>query len=119
VSLEDQIAQALLAVRFHVSDEDELQGAIARVLSEAGIPHEREVCLSPKNRIDFMAADIGIEVKVQGTAGLIAEQLQRYAACPQVRTLLLVTTRHRYGRFEGMTFLGKTVRVIRVTGGFL
>jgi hypothetical protein len=116
---EHAIIAALTAVRFHVASEAELQEAIARVLTEAKFTFEAEVRLTPKDRIDFMVGDVGLEVKLSGTTSEIAAQLQRYAASPLVRCLLLVTTRLRYGLFEGKTFLGKSVLVARVTGGFL
>lgn len=117
---EDAIKGALTAASFHINDEAELHRAIGRVLTEAGIAHEHEVSLAPRERIDFLAGDVGLEVKVDGTIASIFRQLQRYAQSPRVRTLLLVTPRLRYGIFDGRMFAnGKRLDVVRIVGGFL
>ena len=53
-----------------------------------------EARLAPRCRIDFLAGGIGIEIKKKRPerAKLIA-QLARYAACPQVRALIVVAPR--------------------------
>jgi hypothetical protein len=69
--------------------------------------------------IDFLVGDVGLEVKTQGSVPAIFQQLQRYASFAAVRSLLLVTTRLRYGALDGQTLLGKRVRLVRVVGGFV
>ena len=67
---------------------------MAQALGAAGIGAAHEVRLAPRCRIDFMAGGIGIEIKKKRPerAKLIA-QLARYAACPQVRALIVVAPR--------------------------
>lgn len=78
--------------RFPLSSETKTQAEISRVLAEAGIAHEREVWLNDKDRIDFVAGDVGIEVKVKGYSKMqIYRQMERYAKCDWLATLVLVT----------------------------
>jgi len=86
--------QALLgAQRYRHVNELELQDGLALVMRRAGLVFERELILSPKNRIDFLIDGIGIEVKVDGGLSAVARQLQRYMAEPRITSLLLVTAR--------------------------
>lgn len=78
--------------RYVFASEDELQEQLAAVLDAAGVPVTREVWLSPRDRIDLLAGDVGIEVKVKGKRTPL-EQLARYAESSWVAGLLLVTTR--------------------------
>ena len=78
-----RVAEALGAIRCSASAaEEELHAQVAQVR------------LAPRCRIDFMAGGIGIEIKKKRPerAKLIA-QLARYAACPQVRALIVVAPR--------------------------
>lgn len=86
------IATALRARRYVYASEAELQGQLATVLAERGMPVRREVRLDHRDRIDLMVGDIGIEVKVKGQRTPIS-QLLRYSEHDQVGGLLLVTTR--------------------------
>ena len=116
---EAAIIAALSAVRFNCQGEDELQEAIAKVLLEAAIAFRREYPLTAKERIDFLVGSVGVEVKVDGSTSAIARQLQRYAACPEVASLMLVTPRFRYGALDGVAIGGKVVKVVRLVGGLL
>ena len=85
-----RVAEALGAIRCSASAaEEELHAQVAQALGAA-----HEVRLAPRCRIDFMAGGIGIEIKKKRPerAKLIA-QLARYAACPQVRALIVVAPR--------------------------
>jgi hypothetical protein len=89
------------------NDEDQLQEWIHRTIVLAGIPTAvREVRLSDKrSRIDIMippAADrvygvphdaLGIEIKIKGSHADTLRQLQRYALCPEIGELVLITTK--------------------------
>lgn len=88
----DAVSRVLRGHRYVYASEGELQQQLADVLAGAGVPVAREVRLTPRDRIDLLAGDVGIEVKVKG-ARVPLRQLQRYAAHPRVAGLLLVTTR--------------------------
>ena len=90
-----RVAEALGAIRCSASAaEEELHAQVAQALGAAGIEAAHEVRLTPRCRIDFMAGGIGIEIKKKRPerAKLIA-QLARYAACQQVRALIVVAPR--------------------------
>ena len=90
-----RVAEALGAIRCSASAaEEELHAQVAQALGAAGIEAAHEVRLPPRCRIDFMAGGIVIEIKKKRPerAKLIA-QLARYAACPQVRALIVVAPR--------------------------
>lgn len=74
--------------------EGELHELIARTLSEAGIEAQHEARLAPRCRIDFLADGVGIEIKKnrpQKTA--LLAQLTRYAACEQIKELVIIAPR--------------------------
>ena len=90
-----RVAEALGAILCSASAaEEELHAQVAQALGAACIGAAHEVRLAPRCRIDFMAGGIGIEIKKKRPerAKLIA-QLARYAACPQVRALIVVAPR--------------------------
>lgn len=74
--------------------EMEIHAHIAQGLQSAGISCVHEARLASRCRIDFLAGDIGIEVKCgkPSRCALIA-QLGRYAACPQIQALIVVVER--------------------------
>lgn len=87
-----RVTDALLTIRCGASAaEEELHRQVAQALRAAGIEAVHEARLAPRCRIDFLAGETGIEVKKKRPerAKLIA-QLARYAACPQVRALVVV-----------------------------
>lgn len=111
----DAITALIGGHRFRFCDEGQLQEGIAGVLADAGIAAVREVRLSDHDRIDFLAGPVGIEVKIAGTPAAVARQLRRYAACPQVQALILVTNRARHRALAGRID-GKAVRVVWLSG---
>lgn len=79
-------------------DELRLQEEIEAVLSAHAHPYEREVRLTPGERIDFLVGEkgepgIGLEIKVAGSSTEVTRQLLRYAAHERVTGLVLFTTR--------------------------
>lgn len=115
-----RITGALSTARFQYANEIELHEGMVALLATVGIAitdADREVRLSPADRIDFLLpSGLGIEVKVKGQAGDVWRQLRRYAAHDRVRELLLVTTRSRH--VVGPDFLnGKPVTVLLLRGG--
>lgn len=85
------VADVLADRTWRWRDEVDLHESIAAVLDEAGLPFEREVRLSPRDRIDFMVGDVGLEVKVAATTDAVYRQLRRYAAHSEVTSLVLFT----------------------------
>ena len=81
------------AHRLSLTSEKVLQSEIADLLASKNIPFEREVSLSPGDCIDFLVGDIGIEVKLKGSAKAIYRQCARYCQSDRIREILLVTNR--------------------------
>lgn len=111
-----RIAAVINAARYHYRDEGQLQEGIAAALAAAHIPAEREVHLSGRDRIDFLAGTTGIEVKIAGRPADVIRQLRRYAVSSRVEALILVTTRARH-RAMPPVIGGKPVRVVWIPGG--
>jgi len=91
----ERIINALHMIRCGAAcTEEELHALAAKALHDAGIAGTHEVRLAPRCRIDFLAGDIGIEIKKKRPerAKLLA-QLERYAACDQVAQLIVVAPR--------------------------
>lgn len=86
------IKNILLTSRYNLADEKNLQLEIANSFT-GHIDFRREVRLSPTETIDFMVEDIGIEIKINGSAKKIYRQCERYCACDQVQMLILVTNK--------------------------
>lgn len=90
----DDLVELLMRRRYrHPTDELRLQEEIADAFTEAGVRFEREVVLTPKDRIDFLVGTVGVEIKVKGSAHAVARQLLRYAEHERVSELVLFTTR--------------------------
>lgn len=111
------VQKALSGFWFSSSGESQLQVAVAIALGESRILFQREVDLGEAGRIDFLLDNgIGLELKVRGSAGNIAAQLSRYASSPQIRELVLVTTRHIHCQLPD-SIGGKPLAVLVLTGG--
>lgn len=104
----DALTEIIRGHRYTYGSEVELQAHLERLLVAAGLTVRREVRLTERDRIDFLVADIGIEVKVKGEREPL-RQLRRYASSAQVAGLLLVTTRAAELPF---TLDGKPVAVV-------
>lgn len=87
------VLRALRRYRYTYADETALQAGLAEALSLESLNAEREVRLSPRDRIDLLVGRVGIEVKVAGTVDGVLRQLNRYAGSDRVGALVLVTTR--------------------------
>lgn len=87
----EQVLAALRGQRLLLSDEKQLQAAMAGLFEAAALPLEREVRLSASDVIDFYGAGIGVEVKVKGSKRAIYFQLERYTKHEQIQHLILVT----------------------------
>ncbi len=110
----DRLATLLLARRFRFATEEDLQRGIESVLVSAGEPFRREERLTKKDRVDFLAGTIGIEVKIGGSLSQVTRQLLRYA--PHVDGLILVTARAQLDQLPPV--LGeKPLRVVSLLQG--
>lgn len=95
-----EIVRVLSGVRLPFGRELAMQNAVAQALAVLGTTVAREFDLGPgAGRIDFFleAEGIGLELKVKGSPAEVAAQLFRYAECPQVTALILVSGRIRLG----------------------
>jgi len=107
----ERIIEAISALRAPLQQgEYDLHRLVMDALDAAALPWEHEVKLAPRCRIDLMCGSVGIEIK-RGKVerARILEQLRKYAECPQVQGLILVTEKtvpvpHAIG--------GKPVRLI-------
>lgn len=113
----DRITDALRSHRFRFASEAELQEGIERVLLDAAIPLEREFRLG-RDRVDFWVEGIALEVKVDGSLSEVTRQLHRYAQAPQVRAVLLVTTRALHRRVPA-EMTSKPIAVFYLEGSVL
>lgn len=101
------------------SSEADLHLAIAQVLTSAGVRFEREVVLSRKDRIDFLAdPDVGIEAKIDGSRSSLLRQIDRYAALDRIGAIVVVTNRARLLDMP-TTLRGKPVHAISLLGSGL
>ncbi len=91
----ETVLQALRCLRAPIQrGEYDLHGLVMDCLRSQGIPCEHEVRLAPRCRIDLMCGDVGIEIKRgKPERARLMPQLQRYAACERVASLILVCER--------------------------
>lgn len=113
-------AQVITSYRYSFTNEVELQDGVATALLEAGIPHEREVRLSPRDRVDFLIEPgIGIEVKeIAQSPSKVLRQLARYAESDRIVALALVTARSQHMALPS-EIGGKPLVVVNLSGGSL
>lgn len=88
------VYEQLRRFRIPFGSESRMQRAVSDILSTVEMRFEREVSLSPQDRIDFLLeSGIGIECKVAGSKNETLRQLMRYAMHDRVVGLILVTSR--------------------------
>ena len=110
----EAIVEAIRSRRYAYTSEAELQEGIERVLIEEGIAYEREVALSPGDRIDFLVGEgIGVEVKIDGSISALTRQIHRYAQHDRISSLVVVTSRSRLANLPS-SMNEKTVRVVHL-----
>jgi len=97
---DDAVDAVLRAARWPgCPDEYALQDAAATLLADAGMSVEREVVLSPRDRVDLLVdGRVAVECKVAGNRESVTRQLRRYAASPVVERLVLLTGRADHRR---------------------
>ena len=113
-----ELARFLESFRYSADSEASLQQGVAESLARAGVEFEREVELVPGDRIDFLAGNVGLEVKVKGGLSEVTRQLHRYARSPRVAELLLVTNSLRLVRVPAR-LQKKPVHVAALLGGLV
>jgi hypothetical protein len=109
------IRTLLASAALDLSSETAAQDGIAKVLDDAGVEYEREVRLGDGDRIDFIVAVTGIEVKIKGTPSALLRQLHRYARHDAIECLLVVTSAPRLAALPA-ALRGKPVKAIILTG---
>ncbi len=93
--MRERVYEALQAMRPpFASYETDIHQMVEKRLTEAGIPFRHEAMIGKGCRIDYLAGDVGIEIK-KGKPSLDAllPQLSRYAACEAVAALIVITQR--------------------------
>lgn len=115
----DDVVRTIRARRFRFCTEAELQEAIARALAEDHHTLQREVTLTPEDRIDFIANEtIGVEVKIKDSLSALTRQLMRYAVNGRITALVVVTPLARLTNLPD-TMHGKPLRVVHLIGSVL
>ena len=105
------LIELLKPYRYPIGSETDFQRGVGEVLSRTGIAFMREHQLGPEyGRIDFYLPEhrYGIELKVKGSPSEVLRQLYRYAGCPDIGALILLTGRARLG-FPPLQILGTPV----------
>ena len=104
-----ELIELITSHAFHTLDEKQLQDELEKLFIANNISYEREVDLSPQDRIDFLVdSSIGIEVKVDSTWTQVSKQLQRYLKSDRLSCVILITTRSKH-RSVPTLLAGKTV----------
>lgn len=89
------IRTLLGSYRYSFQNERELQDGVAAALFDNQVQFARECALGKLDRPDFFLPHSGmvIEVKIKFPRSQVLRQLLRYAAYPQVQSILLITSR--------------------------
>lgn len=87
----EEIVAFIHARRLPLTSEKATQVALADEFRKAAIMVEREVRLDEFGIIDFLAGDIGIEIKLRGQRRAIYHQCAFYCEHDRVRSLVLAT----------------------------
>lgn len=109
-----QIAAVLRGYWYLDTTEAALQAAIAEALKRGGVEFTEEERLDGQSRIDFLAGDVGIELKVAGGMTAVRRQLCRYGQYDRIRELVLVTTMLRHGTIR---HVGVPLHVVTISDG--
>jgi len=111
------VVAAVRSWKYSYASEHDLQAGLAEAFDAAALPYQREVRLTPRDRIDFVVdGTVGVEVKVKGSDTTLLAQLLRYSKDPRLTDLVVVTTRVTHRRLPG-TVGPCTLTVIYVGGG--
>jgi hypothetical protein len=91
----DQIVEILSQYTFDPSSEMRMHAGIADLLTANNFDFVTEHQFSRKDRIDFFIQKlgIGIECKIKGGELPLISQVLRYAQYPEVKEIIVVTTK--------------------------
>lgn len=109
------VCDAITAHTYRYANEIDLHRGLEAAMRTAGLAPHPEVRLGSAGRIDFLAARVGIEVKVQGEAAPLLRQITRYARRPEIDAILVVTTRRKHAVLPDQVE-GKPVQVLVIGG---
>lgn len=100
---------------YRFSSERVLQDDLGAILALLGVSVLREFTLGSAGRVDFYlpTLSLGIEVKTKGTWTALIRQLRRYAERPEVKSLLVVTSRVRLAQLPD-TLAGKPILALHL-----
>jgi hypothetical protein len=113
------VVAALAHAALSFVTEDDLQQALTTALAASGIGSAREVRLSDgRSRVDLLADRVGIEVKTDGGRNDVVRQLTRYAHCPELDEIVLVTTRTKH-HYMPAKVAGKPLHLVSLIGAAL
>lgn len=90
-----QVREVLSGHRFRGSNEHGIHAGMADAFAAAGLDAAAEVCLTPRDRVDFLIGRVALEVKTQGQRTAIWRQLARYAAHPDVDLVIILASTRR------------------------
>jgi len=108
------IVNLVLKTKFSFGNELDVQDGLAELFTRNRVPFEREVVLSPADRIDFLLENgLGVEVKIDRSLTSVTRQLFRYAKDDRIQSLLLVTSRVRLLNMPSM-LCGKPVLTVEL-----
>jgi hypothetical protein len=93
VQLNFPVISILNNLKFSFSSEKDLHQSLEAVFKSKGLEFDRELCLSPKDRIDFLfKSGLGIEVKTKGSSTALLRQVRRYSESDQIQELLVIVS---------------------------
>lgn len=75
-----------------ISEEYELQAAIADIFNKSGIIYTKECRLGPGSRVDFLTqSGVAVEVKKgKPNRTQLVNQINRYAEYPEIKAIVIV-----------------------------
>jgi hypothetical protein len=96
-----ELCRALYNAKYHYHNEKELQLGVRQVLDTLKLDYKSEAKIGPRDRIDFLVGDIGIECKSDDSSGgtslaAVTRQLHRYAQSDKVKEVILLTTMSKH-----------------------
>lgn len=121
--LVEKLCKALYYAQYRYHSEKELQQGVQIILGGMDLPFKAEYQLAPRDRIDFLVGDIGIECKSDDSKGgtslaSVTRQLMRYAQSPEVSHLILLTTMSKHKALPD-SMNGKSLSVVHLLLSFL
>lgn len=121
------ILNALRGRRYRVSNEAELQVAVADVLGELNVGFRREAKLDGASRIDFLFPvvddpqfNVGLEIKIACSVSALLRQLHRYSLSDKLDQLVFFTSSRRLAievlsSFPDRLVFGKRLHIVDVS----